>query len=193
MFRKPETPRKMIVNFVCKDGNDTSRIVKPFMWKYPELSWVSTAQINGLSQEVFSDALRNGAITVWVDEDASFGYVPLEALKTGSIVIAKMPHKFADWMKNGDGLIDSILWFDDYSVVPDLLAEIVSRWVNDDIPEELYKEMDETAKLHTRDDNKNDINTVFVEGFFKERLEDFKKVKDELQESLKNKEQEEVK
>lgn len=188
MFRKPEKPRQLIVNFVCKDGNDTSRMVKPFFWKYPELKWVAHTQLNGLSQEVFADALRNGAITVWVDEEASFGYTPLEALKTGSIVIAKMPKKFADWMKTENGLTDAIIWFDDFAEIPDLIAELVSRWMNDDIPQELYDEIDKMGKLHTREDMKADIEKVFVEGFFKERKEDFESVLADLEKELENKE-----
>ena len=68
LFRKNDKPKKMIVNFAVKDANDASRVVKPFFWKYPQLKWVTFAQLQNLPQEVFADALRDAAITIVVDD-----------------------------------------------------------------------------------------------------------------------------
>ncbi len=162
VFRKSEKPRKLIVNFVCKDGNDASRIIKPFMWKYPEYKWVTFTQLANLPQSTFADAIRDGAITVWIDEESSFGYAALEALKTGSIVIGKIPKKLPEWMKSKDGLTDSVIWFDDYSAVPDLLARLITMWLRDEVPDTIYDEIKTVENLHTKEVNDSDIESVIT-------------------------------
>ena len=179
MFRKNDAPKKMIVNFVVKDGNDASRIVKPFLWKYPQLKWVQFTQLANLPQEIFADALRDGAITVVVDEGGSFQYAALEALKTGSIVISKIPDNIPEWMKEDEDLTNAIVWVDHLDEVADIIANLVAMWVRDDIPQELYAEMDKAAELHTMDALREDVKKVFVDELFPAR-------KKELEEALKN-------
>lgn len=190
MFRKNVKPKKMIVDFAVKDANDASRIVKPFFWKYPQLKWVTFAQLSNLPQEVFADAMRDAAIVVVVDETTSFAYAALEALKTGSIVVAKIPENVPDWMLDEKGeLTNAIVWVDSLDEVADVIANLVAMWVRDDIPDDLYTEMDKVAELHTMDVMKNDINTVFVDGFFAERRKEIQDALDKvLAETNENKE-----
>lgn len=182
LFRKNEKPKKMVVNFVVKDANDASRIVKPFFWKYPQLKWVTFAQLANLPQEIFADALRDAAITVVVDDTMSFGYAALEALKTGSIVICKIPENTPDWMLENEELSNSIVWVDNLDEVAGLIANLVAMWVRDDVPEELYEEMDKAASKHTMKDMKEDIEKIFVDDMFATRKKDIqdalKKVKE---------------
>ena len=121
-------------------------------------------------QEIFADALRDAAITVVVDESASFSYAALEALKTGNIVICKIPENTPDWMLNEKGeLSDSIVWVDNLNEVPDLLANLVAMWIRDDVPAELYAQIEEKAKSHTREEMAEDVKKVFVDELFADR------------------------
>jgi len=172
LFRKNDKPKKMIVNFVVKEGDDASRIVKPFFWKYPQLKWVTFAQLSNLPQEIFANALRDAAITVVVDDSMSFGYAALEALKTGSIVICKIPENTPDWMLENGELSNSIVWVDNLDEVSDLIANLVAMWVRDDVPDELYAEMDKAAGKHTMSVMKEDVKSVFVDGLFAARKKD---------------------
>ena len=187
MFRKNVEPKKMIINFAVKEADDASRIVKPFWWKYPQFKWVTFAQLDNLPQEIFADALRDAAFTIVIDNGTSFAYSALEALKAGCIVLAKIPENTPDWMMNGDELSDAIVWFDNLDEVPDLIANLVAMWVRDDIPEELYSTMDEASKLHTMEDMKKDVEEVFVNGFFKERVADLKNALEKAQNENKEK------
>ena len=184
IFRKNDKPKKMIVNFVVKDANDASRIVKPFFWKYPQLKWVTFAQLANLPQEIFANALRDAAITVVVDDSTSFCYAALEALKTGSIVICKIPENTPEWMLNNDELSNSIVWVDNLDEVADLIANLVAMWVRDDVPEELYNEMEKTASEHTMSAMKEDIQSVFVDGLFAARKKDIVDALAKAQETL---------
>ena len=188
LFRPNDKPKKMIVNFAVKDGDDASRIVKPFFWKYPQLKWVTFAQLKNLPQEIFADALRDAAITVVVDDTMSFGYSALEALKTGNIVICKVPENTPDWMLDEKNeLSNSIVWVDNLNEVPDLLANLVAMWIRDDVPAELYDEINKTAEMHTMEDMKKDVKDVF-EKLFADRV---KELEEALERVEKNKDKKE--
>jgi hypothetical protein len=186
LFRRNEKQKKMIVNFAVKDANDASRIVKPFFWKYPQLKWVTFAQLQNLPQEIFADALRDAAITVVVDDTMSFGYAALEALKTGNIVICKIPENTPDWMLKDGELSDSIIWVDNLNEVPDLLANLVAMWIRDDVPAELYDEIDSMSEVNTMEDMKEDVKAVFVDKLFVDRKNEIKNTLDKV---LANKEE----
>lgn len=180
LFRKNDKPKKMIVNFVVKNGDDASRVVKPFFWKYPQLKWVTFAHLSNLPQEIFANALRDAAITIVIDDTMSFGYAALEALKTGSIVICKIPENTPDWMLDNDELSNSIVWVDNLDEIPDLIANLVAMWVRDDVPEELYNEIDKAAEKHTMTDMKNDVEKVFVEELFATRKKEIQDALDKV-------------
>lgn len=188
LFRKNDKPKKMIVNFAVKDANDASRVVKPFFWKYPQLKWVTFAQLQNLPQEVFADALRDAAITIVVDDTMSFGYAALEALKTGNIVICKIPENTPDWMLENEELSDSIVWVDNLDEIPDLLANLVAMWIRDDIPEELYEKIDGMSGVGTGEIMREDVKTVFEELFANRKVE----IENTLKKVLEDKQKEAV-
>lgn len=192
LFRKNDKPKKMIVNFVVKNGDDASRVVKPFFWKYPQLKWVTFAQLSNLPQEIFADALRDAAITIVIDDTMSFGYAALEALKTGSIVICKIPDNIPDWMLDNGELSNSIVWVDNLDEIPDLIANLVAMWVRDDVPEELYNEMEKAAEKHTTSVMKEDVEKVFTEELFAARKKEIQDALDKVvSEASKNNEKSE--
>ena len=85
IFGTTINPKKMVINVISKDQSDIKKIVKPFYWKYPFFKWVSFKELRNLSKADFAKELREGAITIVVDETASFMYSALEAAKSGSI------------------------------------------------------------------------------------------------------------
>jgi len=119
IFGKTNEPKKMVVNVIAKDQSDIKKIVKPFYWKYPMLKWVSFKELRNISKQDFANSLREAAITVVVDEDASFGYSALEAVKSGSITMCKVPRQEWDWMSTEDGnLPNGWEWLNDYEPGP---------------------------------------------------------------------------
>ena len=184
VFRNSDTPKKLIVNVVSRSQDDINRIIKPFYWKYPVYKWVSFRDLRGVTQEVFADALREGAITVWMDAVSDFGYSALEAAKSGSIVLAKVPDTPTDWtfvhevIEDGEknGLNPAFIWFDDLNRVPDMIASVVRTWTLDRIPDELYESMTKAADEYTPTKAGGDIQKEYIEGLFAKRLSDFKEV-----------------
>lgn len=179
VFRDNNKLRNLKVNIVGKDPSDVTRIVKSFYWEYPMLKWISFCDLRGMSQEMLSDALQDGICTVWVDKDTNFGYTALQALKCGSMVIAKLPNTFPDWVMDGDGdektLTKSCVWFDHIDEVPMLIASIVNFWINDEMPEQLTKYIHDLDNLYTKERHDKEIEDVYVNHFINGKLDDFKK------------------
>ena len=186
VFRNNDNPKKLIINVVSRNQDDISRIVKPFYWKYPVYKWVSFRDLRGVTQEVFADALREGAITIWLDDITDFGYSAIEAAKSGSITIAKVPATPTDWTyvyeesedgkSASNGLNPAFIWFDDIRRVPDMVASVVRTWTLDRIPQELYDNLANAASDYTYDKHKDDVEQGYVKEMFEKRLSDFKEV-----------------
>jgi len=180
-FRNNDFPKKLIVSVLSKDQSIVNRIVKQFHWKYPSLRWVTFTDVRGLSKEQFADTLRESAITVWVDDDTYFGYMAIEAIKSGSILIGKVPDVIPEWMYNEDktNLGDCGVWFTDMRDVHKLIANVVKSWMNDDVPQELYDSMDNFNKKYNIVDNKQQLVKVFDE-YISERINELNVIKDKI-------------
>lgn len=174
LYYEGKEPKKMVVNIVAKNQSDVNRIVKPFYWKYPLYRWVSFRDLRGLPNSMFADALREAAITIWVDTDTNFGYTPLEAMKSGSIVIGKIPEDIPEWMLTDDGNInDAGIWFDNINDIYPMIASVVRTWINDAVPVELYSTMKTVNNKYTPTAQKEAIEEVYVKNFFERRKNDF--------------------
>ena len=173
VFRQPTKPQDLIVNFISKTPNDINRIIKPFFWKFPVYKWISFRDLRGLPQETFADALREGAITVWIDDDSNFGSSLLEAVKSGSLVLAKVPKTPSEWMFDEKGnLVEGIVWFDDLKRVPEMIASVVRTWLIDEIPADLKESAAKLVTLYTKKQHEDEIDEVYVKGLFTERVKE---------------------
>ena len=157
---------KLIVNIISKDENDINRVVKPFKWRYPIYDFVTFRYINGRSREEEAEYLREGAISIWIDDKTDFGYTALEAMASGNIVIGKIPENTPEWMLDKDGeLIDNGVWFYKMRELPGLLSSVIQTLLYDKIPQGLYENMEETVSNYTEEKQLQDIKTVLEEVF----------------------------
>lgn len=155
-------PKKMVINIVAKDQSDINKIIKPFYWKYPTFKWVSFRDLRGFSKEGFANALRDAAITIWVDTDTSFGYSAIEAMKSGSIVIAKVPNTPLEWIDaDGDENVGTLrnccVWFDDFNNVHRQIASVVRSWITDNVPQEISDEAKKVTDRYSEDRTINEF------------------------------------
>lgn len=177
MFGETKEPKQMIINIVAKDQRDINRIIKPFYWKYPMYKWVSFRDLRGFPKEHFAKLLREAAITIWVDEDTSFGYSALEAMKSGSLVIAKTTEttqKWMDWLNDSSAqLSDCCVWFDSFHQVHKIIASVVRAWITDSIPHEIADAAHESLNLYSEENTRQQLVT-YVEGVLNNRREEMK-------------------
>ena len=176
VFRNNDEPRKLIINLMVKEQSDANRIVKPFYWKNPIYRWVSFRDLRNVSNEVLAEALRESAITIWVDDNTDFGTSLLSAVRCGGVVLAKTPNQPKDWMVEKGKLTESILWFNDIDELPNLIASIVRTWTVDGIPAEIYENQTKLDKLYTEDVQQKSIIDVYENNIISKRLNDFEEV-----------------
>lgn len=181
------TPRKMIVNIISREQSDANRIVKPFYWKNPVYRWVSFRDLRGVSKDVMAEALREAAITIWVDDKTDFGINLIEAVKCGGIVLGKVPEYINDWMMNGEDLTKSVLWFNDIDDVASILPSIIRSWTTDEVPLEVYKNQEDIRKMFSEDIQINEIIEVYEKNIIEKRLKDFEESKIEIENNVENK------
>ena len=155
-------PKKMVVNIVAKNQSDINKIIKPFYWKYPTFKWVSFRDLRGFPKETFANALREAAITIWVDEDTSFGYSAIVAMKSGSIVIAKIPDTPLEWVDSDDekniGMLrNCCVWFDDFNNLHRQIASVVRSWITDNVPQEVAEEAKKVTEKYSEERTINEF------------------------------------
>lgn len=176
VFRDNDKPRKLMINLMVKEQSDANRIVKPFYWKNPIYRWVSFRDLRNIPNELLAEALRETAITVWVDDNTDFGTSLLSAVRCGGIVLAKVPNCPKDWMIEKGNLTKSILWFNDIDEIPQILASLVRTWTMDGVPSEIYTEQAKLSNLYTEEIQNNAIINVYENTIIKGRLKDFEEV-----------------
>jgi len=156
IFGSTINPKKMVINVISKDQSDIKKIVKPFYWKYPFFKWVSFKELRNLSKDEFAKELRENAMTIVVDETASFMYSALEAMKSGSITMVKVPTTTVDWA-NGEELPNCCVWFNDYDTLHKQIASVVRSWITDKVPTILAEETKKVTEEMTEENTKADI------------------------------------
>jgi hypothetical protein len=177
-FRPNVEPKELTVAILSKDQSNINKIVKPFYWKYPIYKWVTFKDLRGLPREDYADILRTSAITVWIDDETSFGYAPIEAIKSGNIVIGKLPNNIPDWMfedNKRETLSNSGLWVDNINDMHKVIASVVKAWMSDDIPKEVLNDMEKLSNKFTVEQQIEEIKTVY-QGYVKQRISELEEI-----------------
>lgn len=184
MFHPQDTPQKLLVNIVSKDQTEVNRIVKPFYWRNPVYKFVSVRDLRGIRQDVFAEALREAAITVWCDDETPFGYTLLEALRSGTLVFAKIPDEPTEWMLDEDGgLTKSIIWFDTVDTLTEMLPAAVRSWTNFEVSDKIYEAQKSFDDLYSEQTQEAEIEHVYIKTIVERRLNEFKEILAELNEN----------
>lgn len=185
MFKESETPKNLIVNIVSRNQSLISSFTKPFYWKNPMYKWVSFRDLRGFSLSEYADVMSSAAITIWMDDDTKFGYTLLEALKSGSVVLAKVPRKPADWMYDENGeLTDKIVWFDDIEELIDRFPSIIRSWTMNMVPKDIYEKQKTFDSMFTKEQTVSEIEKVYIDGLFNKRLKEFEEVKKDIENNV---------
>lgn len=151
IFGSTSEPKKMIINVIAKDQSDINRLIKPFYWKYPVYKWVSFRELRGLSKEEFAKALRESEITVCIDDNTSFGYSALEAMKSGNIVLCKATNNELEWSITDDNINDSCLWFDTFNDAHKILSSVIRSVITNKVPEKIKEDANSVIARYNKE------------------------------------------
>lgn len=165
-FNKPEKSKIPVIGVLARDQKDVLNIIKSFYLQFPMYKWVTFKDLRGIPRETFAEELKTHCLSVWVDDNSSFGTFPLESMECGTPVLGKIPNVIPEWMitTNEEGetkLTDNGIWTDNILNIPNLIAEYMRLWLEDSVPTEIYTAMDETAGTYTVENEKVQIEEVY--------------------------------
>ena len=155
-FKKYSKPQPPMISVHTRDSRDTHKIIKGFYVKFPQYKWISFRDLRNLSREKFAEDLAQSSVAVWVDNESGFGTFPLESMKCGVPVIGKVPNLQPEWMTEKNGV-----WTHELNKMVDLLGSFVNKWLEDEVPQELYDEMEKTVEPYTKEEFTNSVKKLF--------------------------------
>jgi len=167
-FKPKGVPPMPIIGVHTKDQSDAINIIKTFYLKFPQYRWFTFRDLRGLSEYEFANSLKDCFVSVWVDDHSGFGTFPLESMKSDVPVIGKIPNMAPEWMNEDNGI-----WITDQTIIPDVIADFIQNWLEDNIKPEMYEEMKKTAQKYSdKQEFESSVVSLF-EGYIKTRTESF--------------------
>jgi glycosyltransferase involved in cell wall biosynthesis len=155
-FKVSEKSPKPTISILCRDRSINKKIISEFYLKYPQLRWINFKDMNQLTYTEFSDALKECFVSVWVDDDSTFGTFPLESMKCEVPVIGKIPKNEPDWLgENG-------MWTYDENKITEILGKYVMAWIEGvELTDEVKQKMKDTLLPYDTEITKKNIISVF--------------------------------
>jgi len=164
--------KKPYISISCRDRNINRRIISEFYLKYPHLRWITFRDMVQLSYEEFSEALKECMVSVWVDDESTFGTFPLESMKCDVPVIGKLPNTEPEWLTNNG------MWTDNVNNITEILGTYVLAWIEGgELKDEIKETMKNSYLPFNKDFLKQKTKSVF-ESLISNRLETLKKIKE---------------
>lgn len=169
LFKDNNNLKKPIISFVTRNGNDITDVIKLFYLKYPHFRFVTFQELAGLDRDTYSKKLKDSFACIWIDNISTFGTVPLECMKAGTIPIGLIPRIDHEYIDDFTGI-----WVYDLFKLPDMIGALITKYLEDDIADEFYTKMKEVSSKYSLENSKQSLMNVYQE-FMNERVEYFKK------------------
>jgi hypothetical protein len=175
-FKPTEGIVKPYVAISCRDRVKHRKLISEFYLKFPHLRWITFRDMIQMSYEEFSEGLKECMVSLWVDDESTFGTFPLESMKCGVPVVGKIPKTEPDWLsENG-------MWTYDDNKIIEILGTYVLAWLEGiELTEEVKEKMKDTLLPYNEDITKGNINSIF-NSINNKRIETIKKGLENLKE-----------
>jgi glycosyltransferase involved in cell wall biosynthesis len=174
IFTPLNLPAKPYVAINCRDRNVQRRLISEFYIKFPQLRWITFRDMIQLSYDEFATNLKECMVSLWVDDESTFGTFPLESMKCGVPVVGKIPNTEPDWLsENG-------MWTYDINKLVEILGTYVLAWLEGvELTDEVVNKMKETLLPYEKSITQNNITSVF-NSFKNKRIADITKAIENL-------------
>ena len=167
-FSPKSLPPMPIIGVHTKEQSDTINIIKTFYLKFPQYRWFTFRDLRGLSEKEFANSLKECFVSVWVDDKSGYGTFPLESMASNVPVIGKIPDLAPEWINEDNGV-----WITNQTLFPDVIADFIQNWLEDNIKPELYENMKKTIeKLPNKQEFESNLVSLF-EGYLNFRADSF--------------------
>lgn len=187
-FERSSVPQKPIISVVGRNANEISKLVKLFFSRYPQYSWVTFDPMLTKSKPPqqmrrvdFAKRLQGNFAAVWIDRISSFGTFPLECMKSGVIPICLKPDITPEYIleRTGTGNTTTVkiadgagVWTENFYDLPVLIGEVLVKFLDDAISEELYVSMEKLAEKYNQENAENQLAEIY-QGFVDARIKIF--------------------
>jgi hypothetical protein len=155
-FQPITLPLKPYVAISCRDRVLHRRLISEFYLKYPQLRWITFKDMVQMGYDEFATALKECMVSLWVDDESTFGTFPLESMKCNVPVIGKIPDTEPDWIgENG-------MWSYDSNKLVEILSSYITAWIEGvELNDEVKDKMKETLLPYETSVTENNILTIF--------------------------------
>jgi len=170
LFKTNGELKKPIISFISRNGNDVTDVIKLFYLKYPHLRFVTFQELSGLDRETYANKIKDSIACLWIDNISTFGIVPLECMKGNTVPIGLIPRIDHEYVQDYTGI-----WVYELFKLPDMIASILTKFLEDEIPVEFQNKMKEISDQYSVEQSKESLISVYSE-FIDERLNYFKKL-----------------
>lgn len=168
-FKPKNLPPMPIIGIHTKEQSDAVNIIKTFYLRFPQYRWFTFRDLRGLSETEFANSLKECFVSVWIDDKSGFGTFPLESMKCGVPCIGKIPDLMPDWMNEDNGI-----WITDQTLFPEVLADFVQNWLEDNIKPELYEQFQKTAETFSNKQEFEENAIGLFQSYLTTRANSFK-------------------
>jgi glycosyltransferase involved in cell wall biosynthesis len=156
-FTPSDKPLKPYIAISCRDRALHRKLISQFYLKYPQLRWITFKDMVQQTYDEFADSLKECMVSLWVDDESTFGTFPLESMKCGVPVVGKIPNTEPDWIsENG-------MWTYDVNKLLDILGTYILAWLEGvELKEEVKSKMKDTLLPYETSVTENNIVSIFT-------------------------------
>ncbi len=167
---------------------ELDKIVKLFFAKYPQFRWVNFEPLltdskppKTLRRKDFADRLGKNFAALWIDRISSHALFPLECMKVGTIPISILPDVTPDYLigENGKPVENAGVWSDDFFQIPMLIADVLRKYLDDEIPQNVFDDMKALAAKYSPEIAAQQLTGIY-ESLLNERTDSLTKALDAL-------------
>ena len=167
-FSESQFPPKPVIAIHTREQRDAINFIKLFYTKFPQYRWISFRDMRGVSTIEFANILKDCMLSLWIDKESSFGTYPLESMKSGVPVMGAIPNLVAEWMNEDNGI-----WVQDLITMPDLVADFIQNWLEDNVSDKLYQGGIQTAQKYSNIENYKNRAISLFDNMVQTRIENF--------------------
>lgn len=179
IFTPSTEPIKPYVAISCRDRVIHKKFISEFYLKYPQLRWITFRDMVQMPYTDFANSLKECMVSVWIDDDSTFGTFPLESMKCNVPVVGKIPNTEPDWLgENG-------MWTYDTNKLVEVLGTYILAWLEGvELTDEVRNKMKDTLVPYDKSLTTNNIISIFA-SFKNKRIEALENALNKLKEENK--------
>ena len=167
-----------VISIVGRNPNEVAKVIKLFYAKYPQYSWITFDSMltdskppMPMRRKDYAERLKKNFAGVWVDRISSLGTFPLECMAAGTIPIAIVPDLPPEYILDDEGKPKENVgvWTGDMFALPLLIGDVITKFLDDTIGDEVIKTMAEVASKYNQETAKTQLEEIY-KGILDERL-----------------------